>query len=322
MMNTFDTETLGKHVVTAASETTKEGDAKNFVSFVLGPKMTETIIDFMKRLDFTISHDYASKFDSWYESAMGSQHSYSKGMPFMAPHVALTMVLCYLAFVFIGVQIVKRSGGIKVKPIMRLYNLFMVLLSFYMGSKSIQLAIHSHPGKVFCLRLAKDGLGHEMARLSWLFTYSKVIEFLDTVFMIVECRLRQISFLHVYHHITVLAFWFSITWSVPGADGYFSLAGNSFIHVAMYGYYLVSSFGYSPWWKYYITKAQIFQFCVFCVQTIYIGYIKAEKDCDFPHILSRSLFWYLISLIALFAHFLVTNKSKKKKKIGDEKKDE
>mmetsp|Transcript_18823 Transcript_18823/g.75510 ORF Transcript_18823/g.75510 Transcript_18823/m.75510 type:complete len:109 (-) Transcript_18823:2064-2390(-) len=85
-----------------------------------------------------------------------------------------------------------------------------------------------------------------MARLSWIFTASKVIEFLDTFFMILESRMRQVSFLHVYHHITIFVYWAAITWMAPGSDGYFSLAINSYIHVLMYGYYLLASFGYSP----------------------------------------------------------------------------
>lgn len=60
-----------------------------------------------------------------------------------------------------------------------------------------------------------------------------------------------------------------------------------------------------------ITKCQIFQFCCFCVQSIYVGYMN-EGKCDFPPIISKSLLWYMFSLIALFMHFLITNKGKKK----------
>lgn len=103
----------------------------------------------------------------------------------------------------------------------------------------------------------------------------------------------------------------------PGSDAYFSLAGNSFIHVMMYSYYLLASFGYSAPWKYYITYCQILQFVLFAMQSVYVGYMKEESECDFPRILSRGLLWYMITLIVLFVHFLVTNKkSKKKRMIG------
>eukprot|EP00180_Rhodochaete_pulchella_P001563 Plantae.Rhodophyta-Rhodochaete_pulchella.ctg2386.p3 GENE.Plantae.Rhodophyta-Rhodochaete_pulchella.ctg2386~~Plantae.Rhodophyta-Rhodochaete_pulchella.ctg2386.p3 ORF type:complete len:129 (+),score=22.07 Plantae.Rhodophyta-Rhodochaete_pulchella.ctg2386:710-1096(+) len=123
--------------------------------------------------------------------------------------------------------------------------------------------------------------------------------------------MRQVSFLHVYHHVSILTYWYAILWMSPGSDGYFSLAGNSFIHVMMYGYYFLASIGISPWWKYYITYAQILQFVSFACQSIYVGYYRSS--CDFPRILARGLLWYMLTLIALFTHFLVVNKGKKKK---------
>lgn len=73
---------------------------------------------------------------------------------------------------------------------------------------------------------------------------------------------------------------------------------------------MLASFGYSPWWKYYITKAQIFQFCCFCAQSLYVGW--GPKKCDFPPLLSKGLLFYMLTLIALFMHFLLTNQGKRK----------
>jgi len=128
---------------------------------------------------------------------------------------------------------------------MRLYNAFMVALSTYMGTSALVLAFQAND-TVWCVPLATGAAGDAMARMVWIFTYSKIIEFLDTVFMVLEGRLRQVSFLHVYHHVSILLYWYAILWKAPGSDAYFSLAINSYIHVIMYGYYLLASFGYSP----------------------------------------------------------------------------
>lgn len=261
---------------------------------------------------------YGVRFDALFEKTFGPVHRFSATFPLMTPHHAVLFVLAYLVFVTICVPLFSTLGfSIKLKPLMRLYNLFMVLLSAFMGVRSVLLARASN-NSLFCVPMANGVAGAEMAQLVWVFTYSKVIELFDTVFMVFEGRFRQISFLHVYHHATILSYWFVITWLAPGSDAYFSLAGNSFIHVLMYGYYLLASFGYSPWWKYYLTKAQIVQFCLFCVQSIYVGYIKTEKVCDFPDVLSRGLLWYMLTLIVLFMHFLITSKGKKKKKSTSE----
>lgn len=254
-----------------------------------------------------------AQVDRWFEQVLGPVHPLSADMPLMRPHHLLMFATTYLVFVFTCMPLFRSlKFSVSLKPIMRLYNAFMVILSFYMGTQSILLAYASNNGRLFCVPLATGYAGQRMAQLTWVFTYSKVVEFLDTVFMVFEGRWRQVSFLHVFHHVTILPYWFCILWMSPGSDAYFSLAGNSYIHVLMYGYYLLASFGYSPWWKFYITKAQIFQFCCFCVQSIYVGYVMTEKHCDFPDVLSRGLLWYMLSLIALFLHFLLTNKRSKK----------
>lgn len=256
---------------------------------------------------------YGSRFDAWFESIFGPVHPKSAHFPLMTPHHALLIAVAYIAFVCTFMPTLRALKlSLSLKPVMRFYNAFMVLLSFYMGTKSILLATVSN-SSVFCVPMASGELGDQMAQLVWIFTYSKVVEFLDTVFMVFEGRWRQVSFLHVYHHVTILCYWFTILWLAPGSDAYFSLAGNSYIHVLMYGYYLLASFGYSPWWKYYITKAQIFQFVVFCVQSIYVGYVKTDRICQFPNVLSRGLLWYMLTLILLFSHFLITNKGRGKK---------
>lgn len=267
----------------------------------------------------SVMSDYAVQFDTAFEELAGPAHPLSAKLPLVQPSFAAACGVGYLTFVLL-VPIMFRAIGfkMKLKPIMRLYNLFMVVLSAYMGTKSIMLAREANDS-LWCVPLSQGKQGEEMAQLVWLFTYSKVIEFLDTVFMIFEGRMRQVSFLHVYHHVSILSYWFAILWLSPGSDAYFSLAGNSYIHVLMYAYYLLASFGYSPWWKYYITKCQIFQFCCFCAQSIYVGYMRAG-ECDFPLVLARGLLWYMLTLIALFMHFLITNKGKKKAAKVDAKK--
>lgn len=254
----------------------------------------------------------ATRLDDTWASLAGPINPLSADFPLMRPSFAFSCGVAYLAFVLLVPPLFKAVGfSIKLKPIMRLYNVFMVLLSGYMCVMSILLARQSNDS-VWCVPLASGEAGRRMATLTWIFTYSKVIEFLDSVFMVFEGRWRQLSFLHVYHHVSILSYWFAILWIAPGSDAYFSLAGNSFIHVLMYSYYLLASFEITPWWKYYITYCQILQFVSFAGQSIYVGYIKTEAVCDFPDVLSRGLLWYMLTLIVLFLNFLVKNKGKSK----------
>ncbi|OSX76321.1 hypothetical protein BU14_0197s0017 [Porphyra umbilicalis] len=258
----------------------------------------------------------ATTVDAKWASIFGPIHPLSADFPLMRPSTAASFGLAYLAFVALVPPLFKAVGfSIKLKPVMRLYNVFMVALSAYMCGMSILLARQSND-TVWCVPLASGEAGRRMATLTWIFTYSKVIEFLDSVFMVFEGRWRQLSFLHVYHHLSILSYWFAILWIAPGSDAYFSLAGNSFIHVLMYSYYLLASFNITPWWKYYITYCQILQFVSFAGQSLYVGYHKTEAVCDFPDVLSRGLLWYMLTLIVLFLNFLVKNKGKAKVRSG------
>ena len=47
----------------------------------------------------------------------------------------------------------------------------------------------------------------ELSRIVWVFYVSKIYEFVDTLIMLAKGSLRQVSFLHVYHHVTISAIW-------------------------------------------------------------------------------------------------------------------
>uniref|UniRef100_A0A8C3K4B0 Elongation of very long chain fatty acids protein n=1 Tax=Calidris pygmaea TaxID=425635 RepID=A0A8C3K4B0_9CHAR len=100
-----------------------------------------------------------------------------------------------------------------------------------------------------------------MARVCWWFFFSKVIELLDTVFFILRKKQEQVTFLHVYHHATMLFNWWSGVKYVPGGQAFFIGMLNSFVHIFMYGYYALASLGPQMhrylWWKRYLTIMQL-----------------------------------------------------------------
>ena len=75
--------------------------------------------------------------------------------------------------------------------------------------------------------------------------------------MIARGNLRQVSFLHVYHHVSISLFWWAIAYCAPGGEAWYSLALNSLVHVLMYSYYLLASIGGADaafkrrwlWWR-------------------------------------------------------------------------
>lgn len=71
----------------------------------------------------------------------------------------------------------------------------------------------------------------------------KLIDLIETVVFVLRKKSTQISFLHLYHHVsTFLLFWL-ITRYVPVAMASFDFFVNCSVHVIMYTYYFLSAFG-------------------------------------------------------------------------------
>lgn len=146
-----------------------------------------------------------------------------------------------------------------------------------------------------------------MARAVWLYYVCKLIELLDTVFFVLRKKQRQISFLHVYHHALMpLTSWIGVRF-FPG--GQVTLLGfiNSFIHIIMYTYYMLSAMGPQfqkhLWWKKYLTSLQLVQFSIIFAQNVQLFFI----ECDFPKVLALLLTINSSVFIYLFGAFYVSN---------------
>jgi elongation of very long chain fatty acids protein 7 len=122
-----------------------------------------------------------------------------------------------------------------------------------------------------------------MANGCWWYFFSKFTEFFDTVshfnadlkkifqpnlflqfFFVMRKKSNHISTLHVIHHgVMPLSVWFGVKFTPGGHSSFFGLL-NTFVHIIMYGYYLVAALGpqYQKflWWKKYLTGLQMVSF--------------------------------------------------------------
>lgn len=83
----------------------------------------------------------------------------------------------------------------------------------------------------------------KLAVISWWTLLVKIIDLVETFVFVLRKKDRQISFLHVYHHVTtVLLLWIAVKY-FPGGMTVIPIVVNSMVHVIMYTYYLLSSGG-------------------------------------------------------------------------------
>jgi len=246
-----------------------------------------------------------------YEQALSAGDPRSKDWPLMDHLLALEIMIGYLLVLFLLVKIMQRSPGPApfMKFITIIHNFILMTLSAYMCITILHQAIINNYS-LFGNGVDHSEKGKAMADILWIFYASKILEFGDTFIMALRKNFHQISFLHVYHHTTIFAIWWLVIYYAPGGDGYFSATLNSFIHVLMYAYYLWSSVsgkqkGPKPVWteagfyRQYITTMQMVQFTLMLIQATYNILVPNA----YPRFLSVILFFYMISMLTLFAQF-------------------
>ena len=130
---------------------------------------------------------------------------------FLDPHNLEAIVaanVAYLLVIFSVVQWVKRSGPVKdalVKPFMLFYNLSCVALAgtVVVGVVRYKLSKFGTEYGGFVCNPPELGTrdGETVAWYIWLYYAQKYWEYLDTLIFAMRGSLRQLSFLHVYHHV-------------------------------------------------------------------------------------------------------------------------
>jgi hypothetical protein len=269
----------------------------------------------------------------WHRHLLTQVHPLAKDYPLVDPLVMFGLIAAYFLTIFVLIQIMKRrEKPVDVYYLALFHNINLTVLSAYMCAEVLRQAYlngYSFWGNgVAATRHAGD-----MARIIWIFYASKLLEFLDTVIMCLKKNFHQVSFLHVYHHSSILFIWWIVVFYAPGGESYFSAALNSFVHVVMYGYYLWATFapklaeGKRPgllhpgFYRPYITRIQLLQFCLNFSQSCYDLFVLGD-DCKYPRWLIWVLFWYMLTMLGLFGNFYISAYTSKGKGKGKAKKEE
>lgn len=228
--------------------------------------------------------------------------------------VALIFLL-YLCVVWLGPRLMKHRQPVDLRAVLIVYNFAMVGLSAYMFHEFLITSWLSNYSYL-CqpVDYSTSPLAMRMARACWWFFFSKIIELSDTIFFILRKKDNQITFLHVYHHATMIFNWWAGIKYLAGGQSFFIGLVNTFVHIIMYSYYGLAAIGPHMqkylWWKKYLTSLQLVQFMLFLLHT---GY-NLFTECDFPDSMNMFVFGYCVTLVILFSNFYYQSYLSKKKK--------
>lgn len=218
-------------------------------------------------------------------------------------HLLIAVYVCIVKFV--GPELMKDRKPIHLKTLIRIYNLCMVALNFGFMVFFFKNTYLRGNYNWLCTGITYESTEQSMTVLNacWWYLHVRIAEFLDTVFFVLRKKNEQVTRLHVIHHcIVVWNGWVGLTF---GAEGQIMICIciNCLVHVIMYSYYFLSSFGPAMrrylWWKRYLTMMQIAQLSFFVIYAM----VPMVHECNYPRILLWIGFAQAVVLLSLFCNF-------------------
>ncbi|XP_023018366.2 very long chain fatty acid elongase AAEL008004 [Leptinotarsa decemlineata] len=218
------------------------------------------------------------------------------------PLLTLAISLLYIYIVkILGPALMENRKPFQLKKTLFVYNLFQVIFSSWLFYRFASGGWLTGEYNFICQPLDTSTSPQALMMVSSMYWYfiSKYTEFLDTIFFVMRKKYQQITTLHVIHHgIMPFGAWIAAAYS-PGGQVTFVPLLNTFVHIIMYSYYLLSALGPEIqkylWWKKYLTGLQITQFIAVIIQSSQPLFI----ECPYPKAISywvtceTGLFLYL-----------------------------
>lgn len=205
--------------------------------------------------------------------------------------------------VYYGLNFMKNRKPFNLRYPLAIWSamlgLFSIMGSYYFLPEIISKLYNDGFYKAACDNTFKSD--RQYVYWAWLFTWSKVLEFGDTAFIVL--RKQKLTFLHWFHHaMTVICVfsYFPDNCSINRWTG----SMNYLVHSVMYTYYSFKAFRiFIPRFiAFFITVSQIAQMFV----GFYIaGYIFVKKQTNTPCSMSKNQSLFSVTIyVAYFALFL------------------
>jgi len=238
--------------------------------------------------------------------------------PLMAnpwPTLAICLMYCLAAYILPKML---KGQVFQITWAVRAYNLCMVAINFYIAKELLRNSVgYVKNWQCDPLVFGEDDRLMAVAGAIWWFYISKSLEMLDTIFFILRGKYEHVSFLHVYHHSTILfMYWIAAAYMAGGASVPAAII-NSSIHVLMYGYYFLAALGPHMqkylWWKRYLTRLQILQFAFNVFFNLNVLF-RFGDTCNYPMWMVKLCTWYNVSFIILFSNFYMKSYIKGKER--------
>lgn len=231
------------------------------------------------------------------------------------PAITSFILIAYFASIYLIKSVMRDRAAFSLKGFLFFYNFCQVVVSLYISVEIFMVAYESKYSLVCAeVEYSSKPLPMRMASVLWVYFIVKIVDLLDTVIFSLRKKSSQITFLHVFHHFSMVCNAWAGVKFVAGGQTFFLAMLNSFVHVIMYSYYGFSAMGPSVqkylWWKKYLTQLQLLQFLVIMVHSI----VNVSSSCSYPKGFSWAFVIYGVFITALFTNFYIQSYRLKTKK--------
>ena len=218
--------------------------------------------------------------------------------------------LATIAYMYIvmkaGPDFMRNRKPYDLKLAIRLYNLLLVAINTYLFIGTVRSFRY---GLDFwgCGQPTNPDKREIMLYYGHLFFHTRYLEFFDTFFFVLRKKDSQISFLHVFHHAIVPSLMYIGLKFYPLPFNSLLPATNMFVHIIMYAYYGLATFGPKIqrylWWKKYLTTMQISQFALLIIHCTHALIHSGRPDCRYPLTMVCINFCIGLTFLSLFISF-------------------
>lgn len=211
------------------------------------------------------------------------------------PWLPLAPVALYLYFVLNwGPKFMAGRQPMNLKLAIRMHNVSLVILSAISFFLTFERS-----------RYGLDLIGCQMdfnmdyLPAGMLYCACKYLDLFDTIFFVLRKKQIQITSLHIFHH-AIMPTTAYLAYKFFACDAVILVVMvNSFVHMVMYSYYLMASFGYGQSVKKYITMLQLVQFVLGLVQASHL----LKSSCTLPKPIAIAIFAKQMYFMASFYSF-------------------
>lgn len=201
--------------------------------------------------------------------------------------------IAYLAVVFLLKKFMEGRPAYSLKTPMMIYNVVQVIVSLCMS-------IHLAPFLGFNIFNLNGSFNSTIEYWIFIHYITKFVDMFDTYFMVLRKKDEQLSFLHVYHHLTIGFIWgLLLHHGIANGTAFFGAWINSSVHALMYFHYLYTSLGYTNPLKKYLTQVQMIQFALCILHAV----LAVIFDRQIPTPWAVLQLCYHMTLLYLFLQF-------------------